>query len=78
VPPVPTVLKTQFARSRREECSVNFGAELASVTYDPKKTDLAIQDAVDAAGYQPVQEQDLLTGDDDSERKARLAQNRGS
>lgn len=60
-------------------CSVNFGAELASVTYDPKKTDLeAIQDAVDAAGYsaQPVQEQDLLTGDDDSERKARLAESR--
>jgi len=48
-------------------------AELAGVTYDPKRTDLeAIQDAaVDAAGYsaQPVQEQDLLTGDDDAERK---------
>ncbi len=61
------------------ECSVNFGAELASVTYDPKRTALeAIQDAVDAAGYsaQPVQEQDLLTGDDDSERKARLAESR--
>ncbi len=60
-------------------CSVNFGAEQASVTYDSKKTDLeAIQDAVDAAGYsaQPVQEQDLLTGDDDSERKARLAESR--
>ncbi len=59
-------------------CSVNFGAEQASVTYDSKKTDLeAIQDAVDAAGYsaQPVQEQDLLTGDD-SERKARLAESR--
>ncbi|MBW4641038.1 MAG: heavy metal translocating P-type ATPase [Gloeocapsa sp. UFS-A4-WI-NPMV-4B04] len=60
-------------------CSVNFGAEQASVTYDPKKTDLeAIQDAIDAAGYsaQLVQEQDLLTGDDDSERKARLAESR--
>lgn len=60
-------------------CSVNFGAELASVTYDPKRTDLeAIQDAVDAAGYsaQPVQEQDMLTGDDDSERKARLTESR--
>jgi len=31
------------------------GAELASVTYDPKRTDLeAIQDAVDAAGYRPA------------------------
>jgi len=46
--------------------------------YDPKKKNLeAIQDAVDAAGSaQPVQEQDLLTGDDDSERKARLAESR--
>ena len=42
------------------ECSVNFGVEQASVTYDPQKTNLnAIQDAVDAAGYsaQPIQEQ---------------------
>lgn len=59
-------------------CSVNFGAEQASVTYDAKKTDLeAIQDAVDAAGYsaQPVQEQDLLAPDDD-ERKTRLSESR--
>ena len=61
------------------ECSVNFGAEQATVTYDPKKTDLeAIQDAVDAAGYsaQPVQEQDLLTGDNDAEKATRLAEER--
>jgi P-type Cu+ transporter len=61
------------------ECSVNFGAEQATVTYDSKKTDIeAIQDAIDAAGYsgQPVQEQDLLTGDDDAERKARLTESR--
>ena len=61
------------------ECSVNFGAEQASVTYDPKRTDLeAIQDAVDAAGYsaQPLQEQDLLQGDDDAERQARRAESR--
>jgi Cu+-exporting ATPase len=61
------------------ECSVNFGAEQATVTYDPKRTDLeAIQDAVDAAGYsaQPLQEQDLLNGDDDAERKARRAESR--
>jgi len=60
------------------KCSVNFGAELASVTYDSEKTDIeAIQDAIDAAGYsgQPVQEQDLLTGDD-AERKARLTESR--
>lgn len=59
-------------------CSVNFGAEQATVTYDSKKTDLeAIQDAVDAAGYsaQPIREQDLLAPDDD-ERKARLSESR--
>ncbi len=56
------------------ECSVNFGAELATIIYNPKKTDLAaIQDAIDAAGYsaQPIQE-DLLAGD--SERQARLTE----
>src|SRR4028119_435461 len=61
------------------ECSVNFGAEQATVTYDPKRTGLeAIQDAVDAAGYsaQPVQEQDLLTGDNDAEKATRLAEER--
>ncbi len=59
------------------ECSVNFGAEQATVTYNPKKTDLeAIQNAVDAAGYsaQPIQE-DLLTLDDDDGR-IRLAESR--
>ncbi len=59
------------------KCNVNFGAEQATVTYDPKRTDIeAIQDAIDAAGYsaQPIQEQDLLTGDDDAERKTRLAE----
>jgi Cu+-exporting ATPase len=61
------------------ECSVNFGAEQATVTYDPKRTGLeAIQDAVDAAGYsaQPVQEEDLLTGDNDAEKATRLAEER--
>ncbi len=59
------------------ECSVNFGAEQATVTYDPKGTDLeAIQDAVDAAGYSalPIQEQDLFAEEDDAERRTRLAQ----
>ncbi len=61
------------------ECSVNFGVEQASVTYDPQKTNLnAIQDAVDAAGYsaQPIQEQDLMTGDNDAERQTRQAESR--
>jgi P-type Cu+ transporter len=61
------------------ECNVNFGIEQASVTYDPRKTDLnAIQAAVDAAGYsaQPIQEQDLLTGDADAERQTRQTESR--
>jgi Cu+-exporting ATPase len=59
------------------ECSVNFGAEQATVTYDPTKTDVAaIQDAVDAAGYsaQPMQD-DVLAPDDDAERRERQAEN---
>ncbi len=61
------------------ECSVNFGVEQASITYDPKQTDLkTIQDVVAAAGYsaQPIQEQDLLGGDDDAERQTRQAESR--
>ncbi|MBD2354741.1 copper-translocating P-type ATPase [Tolypothrix sp. FACHB-123] len=61
------------------ECSVNFGAEQATVDYDPKTTDLqAIQDAVDAAGYAayPLQAQNLLAGDDDEEKRYRLQESR--
>jgi P-type Cu+ transporter len=62
------------------ECNVNFGIERASVTYNPAQTDLAaIQAAVAAAGYvaEPMQEQDLLTGDDDdAEQTTRAAESR--
>ncbi|MCX7594893.1 MAG: heavy metal translocating P-type ATPase, partial [Fischerella sp.] len=61
------------------KCSVNFGAEQATVEYDPRKTDLqAIQDAVDAAGYSayPLQQQNLLPGEDDTEKTARLRESR--
>ncbi|MDZ8053532.1 MAG: heavy metal translocating P-type ATPase [Aulosira sp. ZfuVER01] len=61
------------------ECSVNFGAEQATVDYDPRKTDLqAIQDAVDAAGYSayPLQEQNLMAGEDDEEKRSRLKESR--
>lgn len=56
------------------ESIVNFGAEQAKVEYDPKSTDLeAIQEAVDAAGYSayPLQEQNLMTGEDDAEKRHR-------
>ncbi|HEY9831630.1 MAG TPA: heavy metal translocating P-type ATPase [Stenomitos sp.] len=60
-------------------CQVNFGAEQATVTYDSRRTNLEeIQNAVDAAGYSayPLQEQDLLNGDDDAETATRLAESR--
>jgi Cu+-exporting ATPase len=59
-------------------CSVNFGAEQASVSYDPDKTDVAeIQEAVDTAGYsaQPMQD-DILAPEDDAERRERQAEDR--
>jgi P-type Cu+ transporter len=61
-----------------EACSVNFGAEQVTVTYDSGKTDItAIQEAVDAAGYlaQPIQD-DVLAPEDDTERRERQAENR--
>jgi P-type Cu+ transporter len=60
-----------------QTCSVNFGAEQANVSYDPNQTDVAaIQDAVDAAGYSAVPMQDVLTPEDDTERRERQAENR--
>jgi len=61
-----------------DACSINFGAEQATVTYDPNKTDVAtLQNAVDVAGYsaQPMQE-DVLAADDDAERQTRQKENR--
>jgi len=61
-----------------DACSVNFGAEQATVTYDPNQTDVAtLQNAVDAAGYSalPVQE-DVLAAEDDTERQTRQKENR--
>jgi len=61
------------------ECNVNFGAEQATVKYNPQKTDIKqIQDAVDAAGYSatPLQEQEMITGEDDEDKAAREAESR--
>ncbi|MBE9206820.1 copper-translocating P-type ATPase [Nostoc sp. LEGE 06077] len=61
------------------ECSVNFGAEQATVDYDPKKTNLqVIQDAVDTAGYSayPLQEENLMAGEDDAEIRHRQQESR--
>jgi Cu+-exporting ATPase len=61
------------------ECSVNYGVEQATVIYNSQQTNLnTIQAAVDAAGYsaQPIQEQDLLNGEDDAEQKTRQTESR--
>jgi Cu+-exporting ATPase len=59
-------------------CSVNFGAEQATVTYDLARTNLAtIQNAVDAAGYSAVPMQDdVMTSEDDTERRSRHIEHR--
>jgi Cu+-exporting ATPase len=60
-----------------KECVVNFGAEQATIKYDLRKTNLeVIQNAVDAAGYSayPLQEQNLMVGENDAEKKQRLAE----
>ncbi len=61
------------------ECNVNFGAEQATIQYDPRKTNLEkIQDAVEAAGYSAysLQEQEMVTGEDDVQVAARKAESR--
>lgn len=61
------------------ECSVNFGMEQATVKYDSQKTNLeAIQDAINDAGYSAssVQDQEMVTGEDDAEKAARKAESR--
>jgi len=61
------------------EAIVNFGTEQATVTYDSQRTDLGIiQDAVGEAGYSAFspQEPEIMTGEDDAEKAARLAESR--
>ncbi|MGH2414286.1 MAG: heavy metal translocating P-type ATPase, partial [Microcystaceae cyanobacterium] len=61
------------------ECNVNFGAEQATVRYNLRKTNLeAIQEAVQEAGYSTysLQEQEMVTGEEDAEKAVRLQENR--
>ena len=61
------------------DCSVNFGVEQATVKYEPKRTSLEnIQQAVSDAGYSAysLQEQEMITGENDAERAARAADKR--
>ncbi|MGF1499868.1 MAG: heavy metal translocating P-type ATPase [Elainellaceae cyanobacterium] len=62
-----------------EDASVNFGAEQATIRFDPQYAKLSdIQSAVIAAGYgaEPLQDLNPLVGEDDEERAAHQAQTR--
>lgn len=62
-----------------ETCAVNFGAEQAAVTYDPRQTSISdIQVAVDEAGYRalPLNQNVLIQSEDDTEGRERAAENR--
>lgn len=59
------------------ECNVNFGAEQATLKYNPKQTNLEkIQNAVEEAGYSAysLQDQKMITGEDDAHKAARKAE----
>ncbi|MBF2026971.1 MAG: copper-translocating P-type ATPase [Oscillatoriales cyanobacterium C42_A2020_001] len=58
-------------------CSVNFGAEVATITYNPRQTNVkAIQTAVDEVGYTASAiEPESLTLEDDEEKAVRQAEN---
>jgi P-type Cu+ transporter len=61
------------------ECNVNFGAEQAAVQYNPRQTSIEeIQKAVAEAGYTAysIPDQDMVTGEDDSEKATRKAESR--
>lgn len=61
------------------ECNVNFGAEFATVEYDPSATDITtIQTAVDAAGYSafPIQPEHPTAAEDILEQRRQSRQNR--
>jgi P-type Cu+ transporter len=61
------------------ECNVNFGAEQAAVQYNPRQTSIEeIQKAVAEAGYTAysIPDQDMVTGEDDSEKATRKVESR--
>ncbi|MFM7427615.1 MAG: heavy metal translocating P-type ATPase [Elainella sp.] len=59
------------------DVAVNFGAEQASVTYDNQRATLdQIQAAVSAAGYAASPQEQQLTGADEADIQARLAETR--
>ncbi|MEY2831184.1 MAG: hypothetical protein RLZZ574_442 [Cyanobacteriota bacterium] len=62
-----------------ESCNVNFGAEQATIQYNPRQTSIEdIQDAIKEAGYAAysLQKQAMVTGEDDPEKAARKLESR--
>ncbi len=56
-------------------CNVNFGIEQATITYDSKRTNLdKIQAAIAEAGYSSFPQEDITSGDDETETASRLAE----
>ncbi|MBW4446624.1 MAG: heavy metal translocating P-type ATPase [Spirirestis rafaelensis WJT71-NPBG6] len=69
--------KTILSITGVSECNVNFGAEQALVKYNPRKTNLKqIQSTVEEAGYSAysLQDEDMMTGEDDAQKAVRLAE----
>ncbi len=60
------------------DCNVNFAVEQATIQYDQKRTNLEqIQQAVEDAGYSSsLPEQEMITGEDDAQKAASLAESR--
>jgi Cu+-exporting ATPase len=57
------------------ECNVNFGAEQATVRYNPKKTQVeAIQQSITDAGYGASPFQEIGTDEDETEQATRRAE----
>ena len=61
------------------ECNVNFGAEQATVKYNPQQATIKkIQDAVLSAGYSAtsLQKQEMIIGEDEEDKAVRKAESR--
>jgi len=70
-----TIEKAIQSVSGVTECQVNFGAEQATVQYNPEQTDLeTIQAAVADAGYQAFPLQEMSSGQVNEEKKSRQAE----
>jgi Cu+-exporting ATPase len=70
-----TIEKAIQSVSGVTECQVNFGAEQATVQYNPQQTNLkTIQAAVADAGYQAFPLEEMNAGQADEEKKSRQAE----